>query len=126
MNISPEDIKKTYYLVATSEGYYGNGTTLEEAAKNARATTRSGKLKRKDYHGKAITIMGWVNHMSDEVRYGQIKESAEQNHITYTGYSDEDFVPPMLGSYGNVIAWGSLGKLDLSSYPEVTIVGECR
>lgn len=118
--ISPDKIMATFYLVATSAGRYGSGDTLIEAAKNAGAMANR-RLRRKDYGSRPLKIMGWINHQTEECRYGMIKEEARSRHISITGYDDEDFVNPFMGSWGQVVAWGSLDRLDMSKFPEVVL-----
>lgn len=118
--MEPKDIKATFYLVATSEGRYGSGDTLIEAAKNAGAMANK-NLRRKSGCYHALKVMGWVNHQSEECRYGKIKEDAKRAHLTITGYDDEDFVNPFIGSWGQVVAWGTLDRLDMSKFPKVVL-----
>lgn len=110
----------TFYLVATSAGRYGSGVTLIEAAKNAGAMANK-RLRRKDYGSRPLKVTGWINHQTEECRYGNIKEEARRGHLTITGYDDDDFVDPFIGSWGNVVAWGSLDRLDMSKFPEVAL-----
>jgi len=118
--IDPKDIKATFYLVATSAGFYGSGETLIEAAKNASALANK-RLRRKSGGGRTLKVMGWVNHQSEDCRYGQIKEDARRSHLTITGYDDHDFVNPFIGSFGQVVAWGTLDRLDMSKFPKVVL-----
>lgn len=118
--ISPEKIVATFYLVATSAGRYGSGDTLIEAAENAGAMANK-RLRRKDGGSRPLKVMGWVNHQTEECRYGMIKEGARRSHLTITGYDDDDFVDPFIGSWGQVVAWGSLDRLDLSKFPQVVL-----
>jgi hypothetical protein len=101
----------TFYLAYTSEWRWGSGKTKEEALKNACAVGRTGKIKR------GICVRVYKNIQTEEHQYRHIAEDARRSHITLTGYDPNDHVMPFVGSWGNVIAWGTLEKL-FDNYPE--------
>lgn len=93
---------KIYFLAYTSEYKWGNGKTQEEALENARALGRTGKIKR------GVKLVVLKNTQTQEHQYRLIAEGARRSHIGLSGYDPYDHVPPFVGSYGNVVAWGKL------------------
>jgi hypothetical protein len=114
-------ITRIFYLVATSAGYYGHGADLMEAASNARASTYKGRRLKKTMYDKPLIVSGWINHQTEDCQYQHIAEDAKRAHITLNGYEDGDYIPPFIGSWCQVVAWGTLQKLDMSKYPEVVL-----
>lgn len=91
---------KIYFLAYTSECRWGNGKTQEEALDNADALGRTGKIKR------GIKVVVIKNTQTQDHQYRLIAEDARRSHIGLSGYDPYDHVPPFVGSYGNIIAWG--------------------
>jgi hypothetical protein len=100
-----DNYTKTYFLAYTSEYRYGNGKTQQEALENACALGRTGKIKR------GIGVVVLENTQTQDHQYRHIAEGARSAHIGLHGYDPYDHVPPFVGSYGNVIAWGELKEV---------------
>lgn len=96
---------KTYFLAYTSEYRWGNGKTQEEALDNACALGRTGKIRR------GIKVVVLKNTQTQDHQYRLIAEGARASHIGLSGYDPYDHVPPFVGSYGNVVAWGELEEV---------------
>lgn len=97
-----DNYTKIYFLAYTSEYKWGNGKTQEEALANACALGRTGKIKR------GVKLVVLKNTQTQEHQYRLIAEGAQRSHIGLSGYDPHDHIPPFVGSYGNVVAWGKL------------------
>jgi len=109
---SEKQITYTAYIALTSQQYWGRGSTIEEAIAKANAlSSKTGRIKR------GVRVKVWRNDQTDDSLYNEAKrESAARSGVDLIGYEDGDRIPPFVGDYGNVIAYGELHKIHVPDH----------
>ena len=94
------------YIVATSDGYWGTGKTLEVALDNAKVLNKQGKIKR----GKTA-VCGINLQTAEHVLTEECLDGTSQ--VSLHGYEAGDYMNPCVNGFGGFIFKGEMTTFEL-------------
>jgi hypothetical protein len=97
-----------HYVVLTDRGYWGRGSTLQEALDKADALNQKGKIRR----GVKVIAKKNIQTEKDILDESRIKALESDRFFSVTGYSVGEYLMPWVDDWGSIHYFGRLESIE--------------